>query len=120
MNKNLLLAILLMVICHSTYAQQTSLIVDCQTPGWLSSKINYGDQQTVRDLTVTGYINSTDLLFIGQLITENNLDGKLDLEDVNIIGTEKNEKDNVLASNMFGVEWASGKDFNLNSPFIRY
>ena len=113
MNKNLLLAILLMVICHSTYAQQTSLIVDCQTPGWLSSKINYGDQQTVRDLTVTGYINSTDLLFIGQLITENNLDGKLDLEDVNIIGTEKNEKDNVLASNMFGVEWASGKDFNL-------
>lgn len=113
MNKNLLLAILLMVICHSTYAQQTSLIVDCQTPGWLSSKINYGDQQTVRDLTVTGYINSTDLLFIGQLITGNNLDGKLDLEDVNIIGTEKNEKDNVLASNMFGVEWASGKDFNL-------
>ena len=40
--------------CIAVYPQATDLVVDCQTPGWLSSKINYGDQQTVMNLKVTG------------------------------------------------------------------
>lgn len=102
-----------MLIGFTAYAQHTSLTVDNQTPGWLSSKIEYKDQQTVRNLIVTGYINSTDLLFIGQLIMKHSLDGKLDLENANIVGTEKNEKDNVLTDNMFGISWMAGKNFKL-------
>lgn len=76
-------------------AQATDLVVDCQTPGWLSSKINYGDQQTVKNLKVTGYINSDDLVFIGTLISSNNLDGELDLSECNIVGATS-DKDNIL------------------------
>lgn len=75
-------------VCSS--AQETSLEVDCQNPGWLSSLINYGNQQTVQNLKVTGYINSTDLTFIGELIRKHNLNGVLDLEDANIVGTTDN------------------------------
>ena len=38
----------------NTFAQATSLTVDCQTPGWLSSMINYGDQQTLENIRITG------------------------------------------------------------------
>jgi len=76
-------------------AQATDLVVDCQTPGWLSSKINYGDQQTVKNLKVTGSINSDDLVFIGTLISSNNLDGELDLSECNIVGATS-DKDNIL------------------------
>ncbi len=64
-------------------AQQTSLTIDNQTPGWLSSKINYSDQLSVERLKVTGYINGTDYKFLSQLI-DNNLKS-LNLEDVNIV-----------------------------------
>lgn len=70
--------------CISVFAQATDLVIDIQTPGWLSSKINYGDQQTVRNLKVTGYINTTDLDFIGSL-TQLSLNGVIDLSDANII-----------------------------------
>ena len=70
-------------------AQATDLVVDCQTPGWLSSKINYGDQQTVKNLKVTGYINQTDLAFIGSL-TQLSLNGIIDLGDVFIVGNSWN------------------------------
>lgn len=81
------LVLLFMAICISqmTFAQATDLVVDCQTPGWLSSKINYGDQQTVQNLKVTGYINSDDFTFIGTLI-QMNLHGVLDLGDVSVVG----------------------------------
>lgn len=69
-------------------AQATSLTVDNQTPGWLSSKINYGDQQSVRDLTVTGYINQTDLNFIGNLMSKYNLSGHLNLTNAEVVDTE--------------------------------
>ena len=78
-------------------AQATSLTVDCQTPGWLSSKINYGDQQSLVNLKVTGYINSTDLTFLGNLMTYYSLRGTLDLGEAQIIGSipsENNSLDN--------------------------
>ncbi len=89
-------------------AQATTLVVDNQTPGWLSSKINYGDQQTVENLTVTGYIDGTDLDFIRSLNLNRNLRGCIDLKDVNIVkgGVMTNypktvEKDNVLPYQIF-------------------
>lgn len=91
------LVLLFMAICISqmTFAQATDLVVDCQTPGWLSSKINYGDQQTVQNLKVTGYINKTDMKFIGTLITSRSLNGEIDLSECNIVGDDPS-KDNVL------------------------
>ena len=86
---------LFLSLCISVFAnaQATDLVVDCQTPGWLSSKINYGDQQTVKNLKVTGYINDTDLAFIGSLASNRSLNGILDLGDVVIVG-ESSDKDN--------------------------
>lgn len=69
-------------------AQATSLTVDIQTPGWLSSKINYVDQQTVENLTITGYINQADLSFIGTLMEKHNLNGHLDLESAVVVDTD--------------------------------
>ena len=80
-----------------SFAQATSLTVDCQTPGHLSSLINYSDQMTIKNLKVTGYINNTDLKFIGKLIQTYSLDGCLDLNDV-----EKTPSNN-FGSNDFGI-----------------
>ena len=77
-------------------AQATDLVVDCQTPGWLSSKINYGDQQTVKNLKVTGWINSDDLKFLGSLISSYSLRDRIDLSDVNIVS-------NTMNANSFGI-----------------
>ena len=89
------LLLLFMTICVSIYshAQATDLVVDCQTPGWLSSKINYGDQLTVQNLKVIGYINSTDMEFIGTLIRQRSLNGELDLSECNIVGNTPSEDD---------------------------
>lgn len=45
-------------------AQATSLVVENQTPGWLSSKISYGDQQTVENLTLSGYLNLENVILL--------------------------------------------------------
>ncbi|MEE0978066.1 MAG: Ig-like domain-containing protein [Muribaculaceae bacterium] len=89
-------------------AQATTLVVDNQTPGWLSSKINYGDQQTVENLTITGYIDGTDIDFIRSLNLNRSLRGCIDLRNVNIVkgGTMTNypktvEKDNVIPYQAF-------------------
>lgn len=87
--KKLLSTFIGLLVTMYVNAQATDLVIDCQTPGWLSSKINYGDQQTVRNLKVTGYINSTDLDFIGSL-TQLNLCGVVDLGEVTIIGNSWN------------------------------
>lgn len=84
----------------TTSAQQTSLVIDNQTPGWLSSKINYGDQQTLVNLTVTGYINQTDIDFINQLISKQKLHGRLDLSDVEIVGSG-NTEDNTMEGGQY-------------------
>lgn len=76
-------------MCMALFGQATDLTIDNQTPGWLSSKINYGDQQTVKNLKVTGYINNTDIRFIGSL-TQLSLNGVIDLGDVTIVGNSWN------------------------------
>ena len=94
MKKTLLLCLTLSISLWA-HAQATDLVIDCQTPGWLSSKINYGDQQTVKNLKVTGYINNADLEFIGSLISSRSLNGELDLSECNIVGMTA-DKDNKL------------------------
>ena len=88
------------------FAQITDLVIDNQTPGWLSSKINYADQSTVRNLTVTGYINNTDLKFISKL-TSNNLTGKIDLSGANVVKETSTGKDNYIDKNSFDASDAA-------------
>lgn len=85
-----------------SHSQATSLTVDCQTPGWLSSMINYGDQLTVKNLRITGYINETDLSFIGSLNKNQQLNGVIDLEDVQIVA-ENSSNNNMLTKGYFGA-----------------
>lgn len=85
-------------------AQATSLTVDNQTPGWLSSKINYGDQQTVENLTITGYINATDLSFIGLLMQKHKLNKSIDLSEAFIVGDAEREDNDISYSNIFDIQ----------------
>lgn len=83
-------------------AQATSLVVDNQTPGWLSSKINYSDQQTVENLTLTGYVNQTDISFISSLMEKHSLNGHLDMTNAEIVDVEySNSPTSVGTLNMF-------------------
>lgn len=75
-----------LVFITNLYAQETSITVDNQTPGWLSSLLTYSQQQSVEELTVTGYINRTDMNFINGLIKNRNL-RILDLGEVNLAET---------------------------------
>lgn len=52
-------------------ATESKVAVDCQTPGTLSSLLTYVQQQNVTDLTVSGYLNESDISFINKLITDN-------------------------------------------------
>lgn len=81
--------------CSNAFSQATSLTVDCQTPGWLSSMINYDDQLTLENLEVIGYINSTDLTFIGELIQKSLK--SIDLSNVTVT------PNNSLTANAFGL-----------------
>lgn len=101
MMRKLLLLLVLFSMCEQLFSQASDLVVDNQTPGWLSSKINFGDQVTVRNLKVTGYINETDLLFIGSLIQKRNLDGRLDLSNVNVVSSSG--VDNYMGQGAFGI-----------------
>lgn len=76
-----------MLMCYiiHTFAQNSSLVVDCQFPGWLSSMISYSQQQTIKNIKVIGYINGTDLKFIRNLNTDLALRGIIDLEDANFV-----------------------------------
>lgn len=94
--------IVVLVLSFCCSAQTKSLSIDNQTPGWLSSKINYGDQQTIENLTVTGYVNATDLSFIGTLMQKHSLSKFLDLSDVSIIGNAT-DNDNELFHNIFNL-----------------
>lgn len=91
------------VLCHclNALSQATSLTIDCQTPGWLSSMINYTDQQTVVDLTITGYLNTVDMNFIGTMMKLHSLK-RLDLENVDIVSSDA-EKQNVLTKDIFDI-----------------
>ena len=98
----LLIAVLMSSAMH---AQQTSLTVDCQNPGWLSYLIKYGDQLTLENLTVTGYINSDDLEFIGEMMHRRSLKGCINLENAHIVGKDASG-DNVMPNNAFNIGWS--------------
>ena len=68
-------------------AQESILTVDNQTPGWLSSLMTYSQQVEVEDLTVTGYVNETDMDYLCDLVKRRKL-SKLNLYDVNVIPNE--------------------------------
>ena len=84
---NKFLSMLVLLICTNLatmFAQNTTLEVDNQYPGWLSSKIPFKDQASVQNLIVTGYINGTDVKFIRELMNNRQL-SHLDLSDANIV-----------------------------------
>lgn len=72
----------------SMNAQDKVMTVDNQTPGWLSSKMTYAQQVAVEDLTVTGYINPTDMQFLNTLIKARKLI-VLNLNKVNLLKFRK-------------------------------
>lgn len=110
---------LVVALCFlSVRAQQTSLVIDNQTPGWLSSKIGYGDQKTIHNLKITGYINAEDLKFIGEMICKQALRGCIDLENVNIVGKTTDE-DNVMPENSFKINWSSEYPDGINISHIK-
>ena len=95
--RNSLLLTGLLLTFLSAMGQATSLTIDNQSPGWLSSKINYGDQKTVRNLCVTGYLNKSDYEFIATLIQEHELHGHIDLSETDFVGdTKSGTSDNVI------------------------
>lgn len=98
------LIILSMLLCSYILcgAQATTITIENQTPGWLSSKINYGDQQTLQSLTVTGYLNSDDLKFIGTLMKTHNLINTLDISDCQIVDSN-GALSNELETNVFDI-----------------
>lgn len=95
--KRIVIFIAILFVAHIGYAQTTSLTIDCQTPGWLQSYMNPADIQSVENLKVTGIINESDLVLIGNLVKNYSLQGKLDLSEVSI-------ENNQLTSSMFGVK----------------
>ncbi len=97
------LSLFICMVSTRLCAQQTTLEVDNQSPGWLSSKIGYADQLSVENLKITGYLNSDDLRFIASMVKNNSLHGRLDLYDVNIVG-DTSSKDNYFVedSKFFG------------------
>ena len=96
--KRLLFTLLIMCLTMVAHAQATSLTVDCQNPGWLTNKIAYGDQMSVRSLTVTGYLNVDDMTFIQSLRDKHNL-RHIDLSDANIVGSTTKD------DNYFYLKW---------------
>ncbi|GEM_PF-924904 len=86
--KNLLLTLAFVLLCMNVFSQTTTLTIDCQTPGWLSSLLTYSQQKTVEELTLTGYVNKTDVDFVNDLIKNYNLK-VLDLSNVTTISDGK-------------------------------
>lgn len=117
---NKFLSMLVFLVCTNLatmFAQNTTLEVDNQYPGWLSSNIPFKDQASVQNLTVTGYINGTDVKFIRELINNRQL-SHLDLSDANIVAggdayyvdskvSYKIYKDNTIGSYMFTTGYNS-------------
>ena len=85
MKRNVCIIVYALLVCLNVFSQATSLTVDCQNPGWLSSMINYGDQLTLENIKVSGYLNGTDFKFIRELNLNRNLNGCIDLEYANIV-----------------------------------
>lgn len=101
---------LVVALCFlSVKAQQTSFVIDCQYPGWLSSYLNPQVATVLTDLKVTGSINEDDLKTIGNLMQNYNLNNRLDLSEVEIDG----EIEDYFSGDMFGVTDCSLSYFSL-------
>ncbi len=94
--KRITLFVLLASVSMVMLAQATDLVVDNQNPGWLSNVISFGDQKTVKNLKVTGYVNDTDLNFVGGLMSNRSLNGRLDLSEVEFINESGDYPDNYI------------------------
>lgn len=71
-------------------AQDKVMTIDNQTPGWLSSKMTYAQQVAVEDLTITGYINPTDMKFVNGLINQRKLK-VLNINQVHLVDDNNND-----------------------------
>lgn len=69
----ILLAWMIFLVPARGQENDKRIVVDCQTPGTLSSLITYVQQQNVEELYVSGYINKTDIQFVDQIIGFGNL-----------------------------------------------
>lgn len=98
--KQIYIFLMCLIASVSMNAQDKVVTIDNQTPGWLSSKMTYAQQVAVEELTVTGYINPTDMEFINGLVGQRRL-RVLNLYDVNVI----NDKN---------------RDYNLWDGFVDY
>lgn len=121
--KQILLFLMLMYSYVQCEAQAVTITVDNQNPGWLSSKIGYGDQQTVENLTVTGFLNATDCAFIGTLIQSHSLSGSLNLESCQFVN-DNGLADNKIPSNVFAFNSSSAtkrlKKLNMPTNIVDY
>lgn len=87
------------------------MTVDNQMPGWLSNKISYPDQVSLKNLTVTGYINGADMKFIKDLMQNKNLI-HLNLSDANIV-TGEGTYENQMRSDFYFSENKDGTFLSL-------
>lgn len=100
-------------------AQSGAMTVDNQMPGWLSSKIAYTDQVSLKSLKVTGYINGTDLAFVKGMMKNKSL-VHVDLSDANIV-SGGGVKDNEVSYGFYFQEQKQGTYLSLpvNAEVIR-
>lgn len=100
-------------------AQSEAMTVDNQMPGWLSSKIAYTDQVSLKSLKVTGYINGTDLAFVKGMMKNKSL-VHVDLSDANIV-SGGGVKDNEVSYGFYFQEQKQGTYLSLpvNAEVIR-
>lgn len=89
MKKLLFLIAIVLCGCLNAFAQIKSRTIDNQTPGRLSSQFTQTERNEVEELSITGYINITDMSFVNSLIKNYNLK-VLDLSNVTTI-TNGNE-----------------------------
>lgn len=101
-------------------AQSEAMTVDNQMPGWLSSKIAYTDQVSLKSLKVTGYINGTDLAFVKGMMKNKSL-VYVDLSDANIV-SGGGVKDNEVSYGFYFQEQKQGTYLSLpvNAERINY
>lgn len=101
-------------------AQSEAMTVDNQMPGWLSSKIAYTDQVSLKSLKVTGYINGTDLAFVKGMMKNKSL-VHVDLSDANIV-SGGGVKDNEVSYGFYFQEQKQGTYLSLpvNAEVINY
>lgn len=92
-------------------AQSEAMTVDNQMPGWLSSKIAYTDQVSLKNLKVTGYINGTDLAFVKGMMKNKSL-VHVDLSDANIV-SGGGVKDNEVSYGFYFQEQKQGTYLSL-------